>query len=375
MPASPVQETGQRFTWQPFSSRPTHPLVPWFLACISLLALTHFLHLAEAIMLPVAAAMVIALALRPIVRRLSMFRIPESIAALMTLAVFIALTAWLSSELLAPASAWLNRAPIGFRLRQLERKLEPIQAPLKAVQDASESLSDVVEQSTSKKRDPDDPQSVVVKPPSLLSEMLSSTWQLGAGTILCGVLSFFFLAQGESILTRIAEVLSSRPQNGDSGTTITAVEKSVSRYLLTVSLINACLGICVAVACMAVGVPNAALWGAMAAGLNFLPYLGALVGAGVLLLVCLFSFESSLYACLAPALYLLLSAIEGNLVTPAILGKSMSLNPLIVILSITYWTWLWGFGGAILAVPMLAIFVTVCRQFPATRSLAYVLSN
>ncbi|MEZ6132478.1 MAG: AI-2E family transporter [Planctomycetaceae bacterium] len=346
---------------------------------IAFLLLTHALYIAAAVLIPIVAAAVLALALRPIVRRLTIGGVPEVIAALLTLATVFTLILLLASQIIAPASEWIARTPIRFKIRQLERKLEPLQGSLESFHAASKEISDAVEKSTTTtpEESADAPQPVVVKPKSLVSELLNSTWQASAGLLLALVLTFFFLAKGESLIDRIGRGMhiasSTSTVSGESA--IAFVEKSVSRYLLTVTVINSCLGICVALALWIIGVPNAMLWGVMATLLNFLPYIGGLIGAGVVSLVSLFAFDSIAYAALAPVAYLLLTAVEGNFVTPSILGRSMSLNPLIVILSLTYWTWLWGAAGAILAVPLLAIFVSACRQFDGTRQLAVMLSD
>ena len=343
---------------------------------IAFLLMTQALYVAAAVMIPVISAVVISLALRPIVRKLSSYGLPAAVAAFITLGLLTGVTVLLASRLIAPASEWMSRTPIKFKLRQLEQKLEPLREPLESVQEASHEISKAVDKSTSTPSDElSAPEAVVIKPPNLISAMLSSTWQLAAGSLLCIVLTFFFLAKGEALLEHIAVVLpfEASGTSGESG--VAAVERSISRYLLTVSVINACLGASVAAACWLVGVPNALLWGAMATLLNFLPYIGGLVGAGVVLLVSLFTFDSIAYASLAPLAYVTLTAIEGNFVTPSVLGRSMSLNPLVVILSLTYWTWLWGAAGAVLAVPLLAIFVSACRQFNGTRPLAAMLSD
>jgi predicted PurR-regulated permease PerM len=343
---------------------------------IALLLGTHAMYVAASVLIPVVAAVVIALALRPIVRRLKHYGLPEPAAAFGTPTAAALLTVFLTTQLVTPASEWVARTPIKFKLRQLERKLEPLQAPLQSVHEASDEITKAVDKSTgADDSDPDTPQAVVVKPPSLISEVINSTWQFTAGTLLCLVLTFFFLAKGETLIERVANIMPIRVSGPSEDCGVAAVERSVSRYLLTVSAINACLGASVGIACWLIGVPNAMLWGVMAALLNFLPYIGGLVGAGIVLLVSLFTFDSMAYTCIAPAAYLLLTTIEGNFVTPAVLGRSMSLNPLIVILSLTYWTWLWGAAGAILAVPLLAIFVAACRQFEGTRPLAAMLSD
>ncbi|APZ94166.1 AI-2E family transporter [Fuerstiella marisgermanici] len=343
---------------------------------IAFLLMTQAFYVAAAVMIPVISAVVISLALRPIVRKLSSYGLPDAVAAFITLGLLTGVTVLLASRLITPASEWMSRTPIKFKLRQLEQKLEPLREPLESVQEASHEISKAVDKSTATPSDElSAPEAVVIKPPNLVSAMLSSTWQLAAGSLLCIVLTFFFLAKGEALLEHIAVVLPFEASGTSCESGVAAVERSISRYLLTVSVINACLGASVAAACWLVGVPNALLWGAMATLLNFLPYIGGLVGAGVVLLVSLFTFDSIAYASLAPLAYVTLTAIEGNFVTPSVLGRSMSLNPLVVILSLTYWTWLWGAAGAVLAVPLLAIFVSACRQFNGTRPLAAMLSD
>jgi predicted PurR-regulated permease PerM len=109
----------------------------------------------------------------------------------------------------------------------------------------------------------------------------------------------------------------------------------------------------------ALGLPTPVLWGVMAALLNFIPFAGATVGAMVVFLVALLQFDLS-YACLAPAIYVFVNVIESYWVTPALLGKSMSLNPVVILLSITLWGWMWGIGGVFMAVPLLVVLKIIC---------------
>lgn len=344
------------------------------LTVITFLAVTQAMYVATSIMLPIVAALVAALACRPIVRWLTKFRIPPMVGAGIVLAVAISTAAFLATQLITPAAEWVERAPIRFHMLRLQRKLEPVQEPLKELTKASDELSSVTSASVSSDEG-ETIQQVVVKPPSLINEVLSSTSQFTAGAFLFLVLTYFFLAKGDVLVTRIAAVAGAGGDTVSHGDAAAAVEKSVSTYLMNVSVINAGLGVAVGTACWAVGVPNPMLWGAMAAMLNFLPYIGGLIGATIVLGVSLLSFESTAYAFVAPSIYLTLTAIEGNLITPSVLGRSMSLNPLVVILSLTYWTWLWGLGGAILAVPLLAIVTSLCRQFDSTRGFALILSE
>ncbi len=351
----------------------SHRLTNVCLVTLTFLAVTQALYAATAIMLPVVAAIVAALACRPVVRWMSRFHVPAMVGSAIVLTLAIGVVGLLATQLITPATQWAERAPIRFHLLRLQRKLEPVQEPLAGLSEASEELSNITLGNPSGSSD--SVQQVVVQPPSLINEVLSSTTQFAAGAFLFVVLTYFFLAKGDVLISRIAGVFGSPDGATNYGNAAVAVERSVSTYLMNVSTINAALGVAVGTACWIVGVPNPMLWGAMAALLNFLPYIGGFIGAGIVLAVSLLSFESTAYPFVAPSIYLTLTAIEGNFITPSALGRSMSLNPLVVILSLTYWTWLWGLGGAILAVPLLAIVTSLFRQFESTRGIASLLSD
>ncbi|MCA9082811.1 MAG: AI-2E family transporter [Planctomycetaceae bacterium] len=351
----------------------------WLAVCLVIVtfsAISQALYAASSVCIPVASSVVIALALRPLVRRLRSAGIPDMLAAGVVLGLTLFFAAVVLARLVTPASEWLGRTPFEFRMRQLERKLAPVKEPLQSLTEASERINEVASAGATEKDIENHVQQVVVKPPSLISEVVNSTTEFAAGVFLSLVLTYFLLATGDRLIAQIGTLLPpDRKLGTNRGDVIGAVEQSVSTYLMTVGLINLGLGIAVAFSCRLIGLPNPMLWGAVATVLNFLPYLGGLIGAGITLSVSILTFDSLGYSFVAPAIYLLLTAIEGNLITPSILGRSMSLNPLVVILWLTYWSWLWGLPGTILAVPMLAIVVSTCRQFDRTRAFAALLSS
>lgn len=378
IPGAPISDAGVAAAAAPPQStaQKRQAIQTTSLMIIAFVSLSAAFYVAMAVLVPVVAGMVIALALRPPMRRLVRLGIPPMVSAAVLVAAMMVLVTLLVQQLIAPAQEWLARAPMNLRLRQLQEKLEPLQKPLEGVDEASRKVSELA---TSNDGVSDDPWNtvpeVVVRQPSFLRTLVSSTTQLAAGILLCVVLTYFFLARGDALLTHISTALPGYTSAAQQTRAMAQVEHAVSSYLMTVTTINAGLGLCVGLACWLIGVPNPSLWGVMAMLLNFLPYLGGLIGAGVVLMVSLFSFDSIAYSAVAPSVYLLLTAVEGNFVTPSILGRSMKLNPLTVILSLTYWTWMWGVAGAVLAVPLLAILVSICRQFRQTQALAAVLSD
>jgi predicted PurR-regulated permease PerM len=144
------------------------------------------------------------------------------------------------------------------------------------------------------------------------------------------------------------------------------IESRLSSYLLTVGLINLGLGILVALGMYLIGMPSPLLWGAMAACLNFIPYLGALVGEIIVAMVALLSFDTVGQAFLAPLIYLAVAFVEGSFLTPMILGRKFTIKPVLIILFMIFFGWVWGFVGLFMAVPLLVLLCIMCETVPST---------
>jgi len=153
------------------------------------------------------------------------------------------------------------------------------------------------------------------------------------------------------------------------------IQQNISKYLFSISLINVCLGALVSGGLYLVGVPNAAMWGILVALLNFIPYFGAICGVIILAAVGLLTFDSPWRGLLPPLLYLMLHLLEANLVTPTLLGRRFTLNPVAIFVSLIFWVWLWGIPGAILSVPILVSIKVVCDRIPAISSLGEVIGR
>ena len=170
---------------------------------------------------------------------------------------------------------------------------------------------------------------------------------------------------GDLFLEKLVGVL---PQFRDKKTAVLiarATEAQISAYLFTTTLINLGVGVVTAVAMLLVGMPNPWLWGAVAAVLNYVPYVGAMVNMVVLAVAALLSFDTVGRALIVPAVFLGINLVEGNLVTPAIQGRSMSLNPVALFVGFTFWWYIWGIPGAIMAVPMMATMKIICDHIDA----------
>jgi predicted PurR-regulated permease PerM len=215
---------------------------------------------------------------------------------------------------------------------------------------------------------------VEVKEHPLTDKLMVQTPELLVSALTMLILLYFLLAYDGVFLAKLIKLMPTLSDKKRAVAIAHEIEGQVSRYLFTVTLINCCLGIAVGTAVGLLGLPNPVMWGAMVAVLNFVPYLGAFTGIICMTLGAALSFDSLGYALLFPASYFVLATLEGNFVTPFVMGRSLTLNPVLVLLSLTFWAWMWGIVGVILAVPILAAFKIFCSHIEPMEPLAEFIS-
>ena len=178
---------------------------------------------------------------------------------------------------------------------------------------------------------------------------------------------YFFLATRKSIRVATLSLCLTRRMRWRTAHVFRDVEQKVSKYLLTISLVNVGVGVVIAVLMAAIGMPSPLLWGALAALLNYVPFVGQGLMAVILLLVGLAT-QAELAAALLPVgIYWTVNFIEGNFITPNLLGRTMTINPFLIFLSLTYWIWAWGPVGGLVAVPSLLILYSIATHILPVR--------
>ena len=326
------------------------------------LAVFYTMYFAKSLLIPIVLAVLFNLLLAPIVRTLrSYLRIPEWAGAAIVLLGLAAGLMVAFYGLSAPATRWIDQLP--FAVLEIEDKLGTLRQPVEEVREAARQVERAAQGATGPPAQTEgepQPVEVVVQSPSLTQTVLSGTAVVTAGLAVAVVLLFFLLASGDTLLRQAVTLA---PRLRDKKRVVEVVremEDDVSYYLLTISLINAGLGVAVGVAMFLLGMPNAILWAVMAAVLNFIPYLGALIGIGTVGLVALLTFDEPAWILLPPLVYFALTTFEAYFVTPSLLARRLTLNPVAVFLALIIFTWMWGAAGALLAVPMLATFKICC---------------
>jgi predicted PurR-regulated permease PerM len=181
---------------------------------------------------------------------------------------------------------------------------------------------------------------------------------------------YFMLIWGDRLLERVICLVPDLSERSRAKEVLRHIERRMSAYLGTVTIVYMCLGAAVGTAVHLLGLPNPVLWGVLAACLHYIPYVGSAIGIGVVGLASLASFPQLSDALMPPLAYLVLSTIEGNVVTPIILGRTFSVSPLVIFVWLVFWGWLWGIPGAIIAVPLLMLIKVTCEQSPALAPIA-----
>lgn len=343
------------------------PIIRRTLGLILLVLLTMGLYFAKDVILPLLMGTLLALTLSPIVRALHRLGLPHVVSAsglILLIALVLAGAALLFS---GPISIWIDDAPqLGAQLRA---KLRVFASSIAIVQQASNQ----VEQLTAGVADPA-VQRVALESPGILTMAVSNVASVLATTLVTLVLSLFLLASGDMFYVKLIDAF---PRFGDKKRALRIVyciEKSVSRYLAVVTLINIVLGVVIGLGLWAIGMPQPAVWAVMSVIVNFLPYIGPLIGGAVTAAVAIVSFDSLGHAALAPLIYLTATTIEGQFVTPVILGRQLELNAVSVFVTVVFWGWLWGIAGALMAVPFLVCLKVVCDNVEPLRTLGSFLS-
>lgn len=298
-------------------------------------------------LLPVVLAFLFALVLGPVVRSLARRGVPEWATAILLVVILSAIISSTLYSLSGPVSQWIEDAPrIG---REVQDRIATLRRPVDAVVDASQQVEQFAES-----EDPET-QRVVLSEPGLISRAATGAPEVAAQIGVTLILLLFLLSSGDMFYEKLVKSLPTLSDKKRGLRIARTVEREVSRYLFTISLINAGLGAAVAAGMFAIGMPNPVLWGVLAALLNFIPYLGALLGVVLVGLVALVSFDAIGAALLAPLIYLACTTVEGQLVTPLVIGRRLEMNPVVIFLAIAFWGWLWGIVGALIAVPLLVI--------------------
>jgi predicted PurR-regulated permease PerM len=306
------------------------------------LALPFVLSIGSVVFLPVVTALILTIVLSPLADKLSGWGLPNVLASLSALLVMLAVIVLAATLILQPAITLFDSLPA--IVDRLGERFADLQRQFYWLGEANRQISDLMG---------DKSREVVVASPSMIEEFAYATPSVVLETLLTFLMAFFMVEARVRMRRRLLLERSDFGASIKAARVIREVQDRVAAYILTVTWINAGVGVVVALGAWAFGIEAPVMWGGLAAILNFLPYIGPLTMVGILALFGVGTAETVLLGIVPAAAYLALHAIESNVITPSILGKRFTMNPVMILIALSYFTWIWGVLGALLSVPIL----------------------
>jgi predicted PurR-regulated permease PerM len=325
-----------------------------FLGGLFLLAMLAACYVAAEIVLPIVLAFVLSLVLHPAMRALERVHLPRGIGAMLVILVLFGTLGGLGAALSGPAASWAQELPAG--IPKLQERLSFLSRPIAAFQKFADRAQGLAQG--------DQPKAVpvAVQGSALSDRLITGTRSLASGLLETVLVLFFLLVSGDTFLRRLVEILPRFKNKRQAVDISQQIESDVSAYLFTITIMNLAVGVATGAVMALCGMGDPVLWGTVAFLLNYIPILGPMTGVVVFLLAGLLSINSLWVAFLPAGLYLLIHLVEGETVTPMLLARRFTINPVLVILSLVFWYWMWGVPGAILSTPMLAITKIICDR-------------
>lgn len=341
----------------------SHP----FIVAICLMMAVYGLYVGRDFLMPVFLAFIVAMTLTPIVRYLGKRHVPAAVAATILIVLSIFCFGTLGYVASGPVSHMIASAPeVGVKLRE---RVEAVRRMFDKTIQATAQIDKVSENASDEAT-----QKVAVAQPGILSRAAGNLLSVATTLAVTSVLSLFLLASGTLFHQKIIQLFPRLSDKKKALAIIQNIQTEISRYLFTITAINMALGLIVGTGLWAIGIGNPLVWGIASTLLNFLPYVGALIAITLVGIISVVTFDNGFYTLLAPVFVLVVHVIEGQFLTPMLLGRRLELNAVFVFLSIAFWSWLWGFIGAVMAVPMLVILKVACDNLEGLQPMANFLA-
>lgn len=343
---------------------------PWTLT-IAIILLLGALYVASSLLVPLAIAMLAYLTLRPHVARLCRLGLGQTPATAIVIVGCFSTIAVVCAVLYDPLQLWLDDAPES--MVEIREKIDDVAEPMTTVDRAEERFTEATAGVQS-----DEPEvEVQLEKPGLIDRayLINKTGKVLAFIGAIAVLTFFMLSTGDDLLNRILNVLPDEDKRAEVLETIGKIQDNVGKYLGQITMINTGLAVAVSIVMWAVGMPTPILWGVMAGLFNFIPYIGPLGGTVIVFVAAGSAFDSFPRSLGTAAAFWLTTAVEGQFVTPTVVGRTLKVGSLVVLVAVAFWGFLWGLPGVFLAVPLVIGMREIFSHYETTYPLAVILGE
>jgi predicted PurR-regulated permease PerM len=331
-----------------------------------LILLVGTVYYARGFFLPLVLALLVALLFAPLVRSLSHRGVPAPMSAILLVVLVGAGLALAAAVLNEPIATMIAQAP--HVIDEVRDKFAFLRRPFAMLNEAGREVQAIVDGASGEQTE-----RVVIAQPGIIAWAAGTAAGIGTTFAATLVLAFFLLATGDDLRHKLVRVAHSLSDKKRALRLLRDIENEVSRYLITITAINAGFGFCVGLAMYVLGMPNPLLWGVAAALLNFIPYLGGLIGIVAAIAVSSVTFAGFGQAILPPLAYLALQFVESYLVTPTILGRRLELHIVPILVFLAFTTWMWGIVGAVIGVPLLVVVKVFSDNLPTLAPLSELL--
>jgi predicted PurR-regulated permease PerM len=334
---------------------------------LAILAAIGALYVGKEVFLPVVLALVLKLMLQPIMNALcERLHVPHTLSALFLIICLFGLVAAVAVTISVPASAWIQKIPE--ILPDIQQKLEGLRQPIEYLQQAFSAVTNMTSPGG------EGPAVAVKDGSGVASTLALGTVKTLSRFFATMVVLFFLLVAGDRLMRGFIEVLPRFSDKRQATTIANEIQQNIGGYLLTITMMNAAVGVATGIAMWGCGLGDPLLWGAAAFLLNYVPVFGPLTGIGVFLVAGIVTLSWPWFAFLPAILYLLIHVAEGETITPLLLAGRLKLNPVLVIVSLFFWHALWGIPGALLAVPLLAVLKIVCDHVESLKPISHIMA-
>jgi predicted PurR-regulated permease PerM len=317
------------------------------------LAIPFALHAGSEFFLPVTTALVIAVAMVPLLEWLERRGLPSPLAALLCVLLFLGLANAAIASVIVPATEWFARLPS--RIRLIRRNLSPLIDIYSSFEKfVDDTMGKLLRNSAAHGRTV-----TVEQPNSLFDYVASSAPHAFVQMVFATLVVYFFLSSWTRMRRR---TITNRGSFSSAMTTARVIQEMVDRtsaYLATITTVNIGMGVLVSLMLWFADMPSPIMWGGLVAILNYVPYFGPILGAALLAVGGLMTFTDLGYALVPALLFIAVHLVEANVLTPMLVGRRLTINPLLILIALSFWSWVWGTAGALLAVPLLIILKTI----------------
>lgn len=325
-----------------------------FLGGLFALALLAASYAAAEVVLPILLAFVLNLVFRPVLRLLLRARLPQPLAALIIVLSLVALFVVLGVLLSGPVSSWIGKLPE--TLPRIEQRIRVLSSPIKSLQGALQHIQNIAPGVAA------GGQQGAAQGTPIAQKILTQVWTVAGGAFTTLVALFFILVSGETFLRRLVEILPQFKTKRQVVDISQEIEEDLSIYLATITMMNSFVGVATGTVAWLCGLGDPLLWGTLAFLLNYVPILGPTMGVIIFFIAGVVTLDPLWMAFVPAGLYILIHVAEGETITPMLLAHRFTVNPVLIMVGVFFWYWMWGVVGAILATPLLAITKIICDR-------------